>query len=305
MRLANSLPTSLRRSAGKGIHDLTIRHWYSKGEEEAISSWFYLWRTLNELPLSLQAFVLRDDDGQRRETDFGMGPLSDPNHLQPYTNIDLLTHEDGELSDVISRAKDRIDREIEIVDERNALRQQQESTRRADSRSLLVMPELRRQYEIGEYTFYEVGPTSLITRARQRFFFILAAEEILNALASDSPKEKLTNMWYLELSGSAQRGHLYIQNDRVHLYPPVLFNFVVGVQVSRIRKCEICENYFWAGRKDKKVCSEQCGATKRKRKERKRYLEIKLGDRVPTKRRSSSLTRLSNRAKSSSRIKDK
>ena len=288
MRLVNSLPSELRRSGRNGVHELTMRHWDSASEEEAINSWFYMWRYVNELPVNLQMFVLQDDDG-RRETGFGMAPLFDANHLQPYTNIELLDQTESALQDLVSTAKERINREIKIVEERITPREQKRSTPRDDlQRQLLIVSGLRNEYEVGESTFSEVGPRRLLARARQRFFFVLAAEEILDALTGDEPQEKLNNAWYFEESGAALRGHLFVQGDQVHLYPPVLFSFVVGLQVSRIHKCGICGNYFWAGRKDKKVCSEQCGATKRKRQERQRYYEIKIGDRIAGKRRNAS-----------------
>ena len=111
----------------------------------------------------------------------------------------------------------------------------------------------------------------------------MAAEEILDALTDEEPQKKLDTTWYAQHSG-ALRGNLFVENDQVHLYPPVLFSFVVGLQVSRIHKCGICGNYFWGGvGRDKTVCSPQCGATK-KRRERDRYMEVKLGDRIPKSR---------------------
>lgn len=283
MRLVNLLPKSLRRSMG-GIHELTMRLWNSDSEQEAITSWFYFWRYVNPLSIGLQAFVLHDDDGLHIETDYGMAPFFDPSHLQPYQNVDLPARSDDALREVVSKAKERITREIELVQEKANTKHKTGSPIPLDAQSdLAQIAGWPREYVARGSKFSEVGPRRLAERARQRFFFILAAEEILDALTADEPQKKLDTTWYVQDSGVLM-GSLFVENDEVHLYPPILFSFVVGLQVSRIRKCGICGNYFWAGRKDKKVCSPQCGATNRKRKERKRYMEIKLGDRVPKRK---------------------
>lgn len=142
---------------------------------------------------------------------------------------------------------------------------------------------MRRDYQLGEFRFREMGISYLANRAKQRFLFALAAEEILHSLTSPDPHKELNHAWYVEKSGAASH-HVFVENDEVKLSPSVLLSFVVGVQVSRVRKCVVCENYFWAGRKDKRVCSEQCGATNRKRQERQRYFEVKVGNRIATKR---------------------
>jgi len=272
----------LRRGARKGIHDLKFRYWQDVNEEEAANSWFFMWPYLDELPVALQAFVLYEDDGRFFQTANGMAPRFDPNHLQPYDNVGLPRQNETKLHDLVLRAKERIACEIRIVQDLVQRSRQPRETLLEKSRPKIAG--LLIDFQVREATYREVGPLRLLVRARQRFFFILAAEEILNALTSNDAQNELDTTWYVEESSAGIRGHLFVQDDKVHLYPPVLFDFVVGVQVSRIRKCEICGNYFWAGRKDKKMCTEKCGAIKRKREERKRYREIKLGDRAPVKR---------------------
>jgi predicted nucleic acid-binding Zn ribbon protein len=106
---------------------------------------------------------------------------------------------------------------------------------------------------------------------------------LLFALTEKIPQKELEELWYAP-ECDLLSGGLLVENDRFHVLPPVLFSFFLGVPISRIHRCIVCSDYFWAGRKDKSVCSFRCGATKRKRKERERYQEIKLGDRVPKKR---------------------
>jgi len=231
------------------------------------------------LPLELQTFVLHDEEGAHIEVEYppGYAPLFDPYHLQPLNNIAYLEQPTEVHSHMVTEAKERIEIETKIVEARVALAK---SPSDSQARHEIQLPDFytRKGYQIGNRNFSVIGLGNLANRARQRFFFILAAEEILNALVGPEPQTKLDRVWYVEQSGTT-RGHLYVKDDVVKVYPPILFSFVVDVQVSRIRRCEICEDYFWAGRKDKKVCSARCGATRRKRNERERYFEIKVGAR--------------------------
>lgn len=284
-QLVNLLPPFLRRSAAKGIHDLSTLDWSPDDETKTYRRWHYLWRDLDDLPLSLQAFVLRDETGQFVDAS-GM-ELAYAEYFQPHRNIELTAQPEDVLREVISRATERIDLEIRRVENRKIPREKGKSTvQKISEPDLLgsVELELLKHYMIGETRFMEVGPSWLLIRARQRFFFILAAEEILHALTTEEPQRLLDNLWYTEESGAGLSGHLFIESDQVRYASPLLISYFLGVQVSRIRKCALCENYFWAGRKDKALCSTQCGAIKRKRRERTRYMEVKLGDRIPQKR---------------------
>jgi hypothetical protein len=112
---------------------------------------------------------------------------------------------------------------------------------------------------------------------RRRLWFILAAEELLYWLVWFN-LERINTPYYGEKWNSVY-DPIYIEDDIVKAHPPILYSFIVGVQASRVRQCGICNNYFWAGRKDKKVCSVQCSATNRKQKQRERDLEKKLSGR--------------------------
>lgn len=287
MSLANLLPTSMRRGSRKGIHELIVRSSWETDEQAAINDMYELRRSLRKWPSGLQAFVLHDNDGEYRDSDLGPIQHLDPHHLRPLENIYLLGQSEAELEEVISTATSRIDLEIELAEQVASSRRQKNP--RSDERqvALVITP---RTYELGDCEFTEVGVRHLLVRARQRFFFVLAAEEILYSLTAPDPNEELRSAWYIGDSGALE-SQLYVADDKVHLGPPVLFSFVLGIQVSRIRRCGVCENYFWAGRKDKRVCSERCGATNRKRQERQRYFEIKVGDRIPKKKTKSSIAR--------------
>ncbi len=46
-----------------------------------------------------------------------------------------------------------------------------------------------------------------------------------------------------------------------------------GIELVRIRKCMICENFFWATRKDKKCCTKKCNGVWRTRRWRESYAD--------------------------------
>jgi hypothetical protein len=272
--MVNLLPGPLR-APGAGIHELTMRQWYSDGMHDVIRDWFYFWRYIDPLPSELQAFVLHDDLGTLVTTEFGKAPIFDPRDLQALSNLTFPEIPVKQLGEIVSKARARIDTEIRMFEEK------QPST---GKRLLDHSPSLQfREYEIQGSHFGEVGADFLYKRARQRFFFLLNANEILHALTTTDPQSHLDNLLYED--ECSFNGYLFVENGKVHLAPPAVFSILLGSEVSRIRRCQICENYFWAGRKDKLVCTLQCGATKRKRLERKKYSEKKIAKTQRTKKK--------------------
>ena len=266
IRLVNLLPKQLRtqpnrRDASQHLDfgkDHIIEFWSLSNDEDTVGRTWYFFVLTDALPLELQAFILHDDEGRYVPTSFSPAPLLDPEHLQPYTNIRLLGSPQQELQRVVTTAKERI-----RIEEAAA-----ESASTAD-----YVCYDRRNYEIGDDKFRSSGLFNLINRARQRLLFVMAAEEILDALSGPDSQEKLNRARYVDSSG-ATRGYLYVKNGQVQIGPPVLFHFVVGIDATPVRKCKVCENYFWAGRIDKKVCSTRCSASNRKKNERDRYREV-------------------------------
>jgi hypothetical protein len=279
IRLANLVPQSERRSAGNGIHVLTQRSWAKADEEQAARSVPYLQMYLRDWPLALKAFVLWDTYGLYVEIDGHSAPLQDYSHLQVRENISLLDDSDSGLHMKVETANERLRQEIAFVENRSSSQTNLEFATTYVGEPLGLLG----GYDVGECKFEHVGISQLALRARQRFFFVLAAEELLFALTERIPQNELDQLWYVP-ECDLFSGGLYVENDRLHVLAPALFSFLLGIPISRIHRCIVCSDYFWAGRKDKSVCSARCGATKRKRKERKRYEEIKLGDRVPKKR---------------------
>ena len=266
IRLVNLLPKYLRQQSADPqpppalVHGKThvLEFWDYKTDEDILHRVWYFYVLSDALPLQLQAFILHDDDGRYVEHSTSLVPLFDPEHLQPYTNINLIVASELNLQSIIKAAKERISVESSEVEAR--AKEGRVHNQRGD-------------YQVGESKFMPSGLYNLMNRARQRLLFVLAAEEVLNALSLPDTQRYLNLAHYIDECG-ATRGHLYINNDEVKLSPPVLFSFVVGIDATRVRKCKVCENYFWAGRKDKQLCSIKCDATNRKRKERDRYRKI-------------------------------
>ena len=48
-------------------------------------------------------------------------------------------------------------------------------------------------------------------------------------------------------------------------------NALQGVEANRIRRCLLCEKFFWAGRIDRKCCSEKCRKNWHTRRWREKY----------------------------------
>jgi hypothetical protein len=266
LRIVNLLPKSIR-CPDAGIHELAMRSRITDGVHDTGRDWFYFWRYIDSLPLALQAFVLHDDHGAFTHTDQGLVPTFDPGDLQPIANIDFPGCSTLALEDMVSKAKARVHLEIKMWDE----------SRKAFSNERILGSSRQsewRQYEINGSTFAQLGPDVLYKRTRQRFFFLLTADEVLYALTTADPQSGLDNLRYED--ECALNSYLFVANDEVHSKPPALFALLVGTSVSRIERCCICEHYYWASRTNKKVCSIQCGATKRKRQERKRYLAVKM-----------------------------
>jgi hypothetical protein len=282
MRLANLLPSFLRglaslRGPGELSEDsqggrvcfLSVQDlWDTRTDEGAIGAMFWFLRVVDRLPIELQAFILHDDDGRFYKPEWEM-PLFDPEHTQLAENITLSERSAEELHTIIANARERITLETSWAQERLSA----QSPRNKSSKLSSFPNWRRRRFLIGTQEFADVGIGYLADRARQRLFFILGADEMLDALVEPNEEDinnKLLRARRYEKSG-ALTSQPFVQDDEVQLAPPLVFTFFKGVQASRVRRCEICENYFWAGRKDKKVCSEQCGATLRKRRGRELY----------------------------------
>jgi hypothetical protein len=119
IRLANLLPKSFR-VATAGIHPLLARQLINEGLgakrldiDWEMSRLFYLQSYVNELPLVLQAFVLRDHNLRYVEMEPGTtGPMVETHNSQLLSNLQLLDQPERKLRKIVAEAKDRIKNEI-------------------------------------------------------------------------------------------------------------------------------------------------------------------------------------------------
>jgi hypothetical protein len=58
------------------------------------------------------------------------------------------------------------------------------------------------------------------------------------------------------------------------LHTESILQLFVGVEVGRIRRCEICSKIFWASHGNKQSCSDACGNIRRLRRHRDKMKEI-------------------------------
>lgn len=149
--------------------------------------------------------------------------------------------------------------------------------------------------------------TSPIESSRQRYVFLFAIRDLLEAIARPDAVESSTKrMWEEEgrppalidpegwregaLNSLRDPRRLYLRvtalRNRVYVSPiqtssgthelevdtPTLFQVLKGVESERLRKCSICEKLFWAGRLDQSACGSRCSNVLRGRMHRKRIL---------------------------------
>jgi hypothetical protein len=53
-----------------------------------------------------------------------------------------------------------------------------------------------------------------------------------------------------------------IEDGRIHAFVDPIIRWLDGVDISRVRKCDTCYRFFWAGRITAKCCSRKCNHTR-------------------------------------------
>jgi hypothetical protein len=61
------------------------------------------------------------------------------------------------------------------------------------------------------------------------------------------------------------------EEGRLRIERTQLLRAIEGVEIGRIRICDICRKFFWAGRIDQSCCSHKCTGVKRTRNWRANY----------------------------------
>jgi hypothetical protein len=227
--------------------------------------WFKLSLTLEELPLLLQAFVLNDDEGKFIEIDNGQGgtmlaPMSIEPDYQIENNFAILRLSENELNKIVRISVKKIEMAFSI--ERNA----KTSPAHIYARS---------EVDIEDSKYILPNAESLLFRVRQRLIYVMAAQELISCLTHPKPQEQL--LWHCHVVSRTEsaRPVPYIdkKEGRFSLRTPTLFYCLDGIEARRVRECQICYQFFWAGRLDMKCCSAKCSHALRSRKYRLAYKE--------------------------------
>ncbi len=198
--------------------------------------WSYLQAMLEEVPLSLRAFVLHDGQGGEVELDWLTTPVNVNPDTQAWCNLSLLGKSEQELEEVTHKAKARINKALEI-----------------------------------EWRIDPDPAKELLQRARQRLILVLVIQELLSCLIHP---EHQTELFYggIYYYSRAATSSFYISKDgKIKFTPSPIVQLLEGIEVARVKECPICFKYFWAGRKDMICCSTKCASTHRMREYRKRY----------------------------------
>lgn len=211
---------------------------------------------LYEMPLEIQAFVLRDDHCEVGEWDGVTTWKSIPPHIQLACNFDVLSRDIEELAAIVHAAHTRISRTLELEDQAK-----------------------RETLRIGGKQYVFLASEKLLSRARHRLLSLLAAREVLKSLTKPDAWARVLDINESKFSGGALAGISIVHEkdkkgentSRVAVAPPVLYGRLEGVDSTRIRECPICHKIFWAGRKDQSGCSDNCRAAQRSRTYRKNY----------------------------------
>jgi hypothetical protein len=258
LTLVNQLPVELRRSRQESWSPASRRvisgetpkivRWQrdlldgtSTGMSYA-SLWLRLVQAVEELPLKLQAFLLRDELGDIvEESDGYPTPVYVESDLQIIRNFELLRMSESELREIVRRSLDKVD----------------EAAR----------------FEEGEDEFLQnrVSPTTLIKRVHQRLIYSLAALELLSCLTQVNAKQELRQLSITRLSDATYPRPYIDEEGRFELSLPILFYRLRGIEVFRIKECAVCYRIFWAGRKDMRCCEAKCSHILRSRKYRDAY----------------------------------
>lgn len=108
-----------------------------------------------------------------------------------------------------------------------------------------------------------------------RYEYLRQAREIVNLIAK-SRREQIRLPYSMSLKAnclSISFGNLYIdKSDVIRFSPPPIARILDGVEADRIRECEVCQKFFWAGRIDQKACTTKCAKVLRSRRWREKYL---------------------------------
>jgi len=116
--------------------------------------------------------------------------------------------------------------------------------------------------------------------ACDRYEEVRAAREVLTGIARQARRKRLgssepelTDIESLtEFLGLSIEAFLDIGSDGlIQLRDNDIADCLIGIEADRIRTCETCSNFFWAGRSSQKCCSKPCANRLRVKRWREKY----------------------------------
>jgi hypothetical protein len=88
-------------------------------------------------------------------------------------------------------------------------------------------------------------------------------------------RKDFNNLEFVDLDGLLSK--IYVDEKGIlHKEDNPIFKILVGVDVTRIRRCAVCLNFFWANRTDRKCCKKKCANLHNQRLSRERKHEHRL-----------------------------
>jgi hypothetical protein len=130
-----------------------------------------------------------------------------------------------------------------------------------------------------------------IQQARRRYMYLIAAQELLRCIANPKMQERFGYRESINMSDEQKALRnvlmfarlqrysedtsvvLFVDQGKLEVSVPPLYQTLKGVELKRVRECPICQNIFWVGRLDQTCCSSKCSRTLRVRRWRVRYME--------------------------------
>lgn len=118
----------------------------------------------------------------------------------------------------------------------------------------------------------DADPDDIAAEALMRYTLFLFARPSLRYLAMLAKKSPASRQSYLLTHPLGMQSDVIIDNQgTIRVVNDEFLDAIDGVEITRIRECEICNRIFWAGRINQSACSTACAHALRNRRYRARY----------------------------------
>lgn len=104
-------------------------------------------------------------------------------------------------------------------------------------------------------------------RWRDRYEYLVEGSLLLSAIAKN-PGQSLGPLYPESAAIADERGHLSIQ---ICWKEHSAISCIDGIDSNRVRRCLVCDKFFWAGHGNKKWCDDVCGHRARSRSFRRKH----------------------------------